>query len=201
MMKRTMRPVSLPWESVVFEPSPDGSLSVSNSTGLGPYPGRFTERLQHWAAVAPDRVLLASRDGEGWRKVTYLEALNFACAIGQVLLDRGLSDTGPVLILSGNGIEHGLLSLGFSQYVVDDGHGLAKAIELAERIATNTVLSNFAIVQALPRIARSDPEGGFLLESLMAAITVGDDEAKARVNAFLEKRVAKVAHPSGESER
>ena len=93
------------------------------------------------------------------------------------------------------------VSLGFSQYVVDDGHGLAKAIELAERIATNTVLSNFAIVQALPRIARSDPEGGFLLESLMAAITVGDDEAKERVNAFFEKRVAKVAHPSSESER
>jgi len=93
------------------------------------------------------------------------------------------------------------LSLGFSQYVVDDGQGLAKAVELAERIATNTALCNFAMVQALPRIARSDPDGGFLLESLMAAITVGDDEAKARVNAFLEKRVAKVAHRSGESGR
>jgi len=52
--------------------------------------------------------------------------------------------------------------------VVDDGHGVAKVIELAERIATNTVLSNFAVVQALPRIARSDPDGGFLWESLMA---------------------------------
>jgi (methylthio)acryloyl-CoA hydratase len=93
------------------------------------------------------------------------------------------------------------LSLGFSQYVVDDGHGLAKAIELAERIATNTVLSNFAMVQALPRIARSDPDGGFLLESLMAAITIGGDEAKARINAFLEKRVPKVAPLAGESER
>ncbi len=92
------------------------------------------------------------------------------------------------------------LALGFSQYVVDDGHGLAKAIELAERIATNTALSNFALVQALPRIARSDPDGGFLLESLMAAITIGDDEARARVNAFLEKRAPKVAHPS-EGER
>jgi enoyl-CoA hydratase/carnithine racemase len=92
------------------------------------------------------------------------------------------------------------LSLGFSQYVVDDGYGLARAIELAERIATNTVLGNFAMIQALPRIARSDPDGGFLLESLMAAITIGDDEAKARVNAFLEKRVPKVAHLS-ESER
>jgi enoyl-CoA hydratase/carnithine racemase len=93
------------------------------------------------------------------------------------------------------------LSLGFSQYLVDNGHGLAKAMELAGRIATSTVLSNYAIVQALPRIARSDPEGGFLLESLMAAITIGDDEAKVRVNAFLEKRAAKVAAGSGESER
>jgi (methylthio)acryloyl-CoA hydratase len=90
------------------------------------------------------------------------------------------------------------VSLGFSQYVVDDGHGLAKAIELAERIATNTMLSNFAIVQALPRIARGDPDGGLLMESLMASITVGDDEAKARI---LEKRTPRVAPVSGESER
>src|SRR6266403_560321 len=112
MMKMGIRPVALPWDNVAFEPSPEGCLRVRNSAPLSPYPGRLTERLRHWAQVAPDRVLLASRDGEGWRKVTYLEALNSACAIGQALLDRGLSDTGPVLILSGNGIEHGLLSLG-----------------------------------------------------------------------------------------
>jgi feruloyl-CoA synthase len=112
MIKNELRAVALPWKNVVFEPSPDGSLRVRNETPLGPYPGRLTDRLRHWAEVAPDRVLFASRDGEGWRKVTYLEAFNSACAIGQALLDRGLSDTGPVLILSGNGIEHGLLSLG-----------------------------------------------------------------------------------------
>jgi feruloyl-CoA synthase len=38
------------------------------------------ERLQYWASATPDRVLLASRDGEGWRKITYLEALNAARA-------------------------------------------------------------------------------------------------------------------------
>jgi feruloyl-CoA synthase len=111
-MKMGIRAVVLPWENVTFEPSPDGSLRVRNSAQLGPYPPRLTERLRHWAAVAPDRVLFASRDGEGWQKVTYLEALNSACAIGQALLDRGLSVSRPVLILSGNGIEHGLLSLG-----------------------------------------------------------------------------------------
>jgi (methylthio)acryloyl-CoA hydratase len=87
------------------------------------------------------------------------------------------------------------VSLGFSQYVVDDGEGLTKAIELAERIATNTTLSNFAITQALPRIARSGPDGGFLTEGLMASITADDGEARARINAFLEKRGPKAAHP------
>jgi enoyl-CoA hydratase/carnithine racemase len=86
--------------------------------------------------------------------------------------------------------------LGFSQYVVDDGQGLITAIELAERIATNAVLSNFAVVQALPRIARADPDTGLLMESLMVAIAAGDDEAKARLHAFLEKRAPKVSHQS-----
>jgi enoyl-CoA hydratase/carnithine racemase len=86
--------------------------------------------------------------------------------------------------------------LGFSQYVVADGHGLAKGIELAERIAANAVLSNFAVIQALPRIARAEPETGLLMESLMAAIAESDDEAQARLNAFLEKRTAKVTDRS-----
>jgi len=77
--------------------------------------------------------------------------------------------------------------LGCSPYVVADGQGLAKGIELAERMAANAVLSHFAIVQALPRIARADPETGLLMERLMAAIAVSDDEAKARLKAFLEK--------------
>jgi feruloyl-CoA synthase len=111
-MKMGMRPVALPWDNVTFEPSPEGSLRVRNSAPLSPHPSRLTEPLRHWVQVAPDRELLASRDGESWRKVTYLEAFNSTCAIGQALLDRGLSVTRPVLILSGNGIEHGLLSLG-----------------------------------------------------------------------------------------
>lgn len=94
------------------------------------------------------------------------------------------------------GAEEGA-SLGFSQYVVEDGHGLAKGIELAERTASNAVLSNFAVMQALPRIARADPETGLLMESLMVAIAASDDEAKTRLHAFLEKRAPRVTHRSG----
>jgi (methylthio)acryloyl-CoA hydratase len=86
------------------------------------------------------------------------------------------------------------VALGFSQYLVERGQGLTRAIELAERIATNAPLSNYAVLQALPRIARADPDVGFLLESLMSAVAVADDEAKLRLRAFLEKRAEKVSH-------
>lgn len=81
---------------------------------------------------------------------------------------------------------------GFSQYLVAEGTGFAKACELARRIASNAPLSNFAVTQALPRIADLSQSDGLFLESLMAAIAQGDDAAKERVRAFLEKRAGKV---------
>jgi len=85
-------------------------------------------------------------------------------------------------------------SMGLSHYLVDNGTGLAKGIELAEKIATNAPLTNFAIMHVLPRIAEGDPASGYVTESLMAAIAQGSDEAKARLKDFLEKRGAKVTH-------
>lgn len=81
---------------------------------------------------------------------------------------------------------------GLSQYLVDDGESLAKAMEAAQRIAGNAPFTNFAVMHMLPRIARSDPATGFATEALTAAIAQGEDEAKARLKAFLEKRAPKV---------
>jgi len=83
-------------------------------------------------------------------------------------------------------------SLGLSHYLVGNGKGLAKGIALAERIATNAPLTNFAVMHVLPRIAESDPASGYLAESLMAAIAQGSKDAKARLKDFLEKRGKKV---------
>ncbi len=85
------------------------------------------------------------------------------------------------------------MAIGLSQYVVEPGAGLAKGVELAERVATNAHLTNFAILQALPRIAESGHAEGLLTESLMAAIAQEDPEAKRRVDAFLAKRAPKVS--------
>ena len=81
---------------------------------------------------------------------------------------------------------------GLSQYLVPDGDGFAKACDLATKIASNAPLSNFAITQALPRIADMTQSDGLFVESLMVAIAQGDDAAKDRVRAFLEKRAGKV---------
>ena len=83
-------------------------------------------------------------------------------------------------------------AVGLSQYRVAAGAGLAKGIELAQKIAANAPLSNFAVVQALPRIADLSAQDGLFMESLMAAIAQGDDAAKERVRAFLDGKAAKV---------
>ena len=82
-------------------------------------------------------------------------------------------------------------AIGISHYLVPPGAGLAKGIEIAQRIAVNSPISNFAITHALPRIARSDSVGGYLTEALVAAIAQHSDEAKARLKAFREKRAPK----------
>jgi enoyl-CoA hydratase/carnithine racemase len=86
-------------------------------------------------------------------------------------------------------------AVGFAQYLVEDGAGYAKGLELAHKMAGNAPLTNFAVIQALPRIAEADPRIGYVMESLMASVAQSAPEAKARVRAFLEKRAAKVERP------
>ncbi|MGQ9369531.1 crotonase/enoyl-CoA hydratase family protein [Azospirillum sp. ST 5-10] len=83
-------------------------------------------------------------------------------------------------------------AMGLSQYLVEPGEGLDKAMELAGRVAANAPITNFAVIHALPRIAEADPRQGFMMEALMAAVAQGSDEAKDRLRAFLEKRAKKV---------
>ncbi len=81
---------------------------------------------------------------------------------------------------------------GFAQYLVPAGTALDKALALAERIATNAPLTNYALTHVLPRIAEQPADHGFLTEAMMAGIAQSAPEAKARVRAFLEGKAAKV---------
>jgi enoyl-CoA hydratase/carnithine racemase len=88
------------------------------------------------------------------------------------------------------------LAVGLSQYVVDDGQAVPRAIELAERLAQNAPMSNFAVMHALPRIADQSQSEGLFTESLMAAVAESTPEAQSRLRAFLEGRAGKVVKSS-----
>jgi feruloyl-CoA synthase len=85
---------------------------------LETHAARMTDRLLHWASVAPERTFMARRvrnadGGSGdWRHISYAEALASARSIGQALLDRGLGPERPVVVLSENDLEHALIALG-----------------------------------------------------------------------------------------
>ncbi|MGE0308683.1 MAG: enoyl-CoA hydratase, partial [Acidimicrobiia bacterium] len=80
------------------------------------------------------------------------------------------------------------LALGLSHYVVDDGAGMALAEELAAKIASNEPFTNFAIVNALPRIAEADPATGYLLEAAIGGASQSTASAKARIQEFLSRK-------------
>ncbi|MBU6503708.1 MAG: crotonase/enoyl-CoA hydratase family protein [Burkholderiales bacterium] len=82
--------------------------------------------------------------------------------------------------------------IGLAQYLVPPGQAFDKAFELAQRVAQNAPLTNYALMHALPRIAEQPADQGFLTEALMAAIAQSAPEAKTRVRAFLEGKAAKV---------
>ena len=82
--------------------------------------------------------------------------------------------------------------IGLAQYHVPTGTALEKALDLAQRIATNAPMTNYALMHALPRIAEQPADHGYLTEALIASIAQAAPEAKARVKAFLEGKADKV---------
>jgi feruloyl-CoA synthase len=107
-----LRKLKIGSNSSNFERRADGAILVRPVQPLGPYPRKMTEQLLRFAREAPDRVFIAERDAQdAWRKITYAEALHAAKAIGSALLQGGLSAERPLMILSGNDVDHALLAL------------------------------------------------------------------------------------------
>ncbi len=82
--------------------------------------------------------------------------------------------------------------IGLTQYLVEDGKGLEKAIELAKKIASNAGMTNYALMHVLPRIVDSPQDQGLMMESLIATISSSTPEAQRRLQEFLEGRAAKI---------
>jgi feruloyl-CoA synthase len=108
-----LREISFGQTLVTIDSGNDGAIYLRPKMALGDYPVRLTDRLHHWAKSAPDRVFMAERDANGaWREVTYAQMLSSCRRIASALLSRELSAEKPIVILSGNSIDHALMSFG-----------------------------------------------------------------------------------------
>src|SRR6267154_2318110 len=108
-----LRPISFGNPAVNVGRRNDGTIYLHPKTPLGDYPARLTDRLHHWANAEPNRVFMAERDaGRGWRQITYAQLLDSSRRIASALLARGLSAERPIVILSGNSIDHALIAFG-----------------------------------------------------------------------------------------
>ncbi len=91
----------------------DGTLYLRPMEALSAFPERLMDSLEHWAKLAPQRVLVARRVAGGeWHTVTYQQMLARVRRIAAGLLTRDLSAERPIAILSGNSIEHLTLAFG-----------------------------------------------------------------------------------------
>jgi feruloyl-CoA synthase len=110
--RRRMTPLRMLPSATIVEARAGGAIYARSPFELGPYPPRLTDRLVRWASERPDRVFLARRDAAGdWATITYRDTLARVRALAQALIDRRLSPDRPVVILSGNSLEHALIAL------------------------------------------------------------------------------------------
>lgn len=94
----------------------DGTIILRSGYEMGPVDPTIGTWVDRWADRTPNAVFLAERSGVGWREITYGETRQRVRALASSLLDRGLGAQTPIMILSGNSIDHGLLALA-AQYV------------------------------------------------------------------------------------
>jgi feruloyl-CoA synthase len=109
----------IPWPArdIAVDRRADGTVLMRSRLPLDPYPAHVPGLLRRWGVDAPERTWLAQRRGpdRAWRRLSYGEALAAVDALSQALIDLGLGPDRPVMILSGNSLEHALLTLAAQQ--------------------------------------------------------------------------------------
>jgi feruloyl-CoA synthase len=102
---------------IAVERRDDGVIVLKSRIPLKAYDTHIPASLAKWADEAPERIWLAQRAGEArqWHSVSYGEAKRTVDALTQGLIDLGLEAGRPVAILSGNSIEHALMTMAAMQ--------------------------------------------------------------------------------------
>jgi feruloyl-CoA synthase len=107
-----IRPITYAAPNIACERAADGIVYMRPRETLKPYEPSLARLFRAAVEAQPGRIFLAEREGSGgWRSVRYEEARQTVDAIAGALLARGLSADRPVMILSGNAVDHALLML------------------------------------------------------------------------------------------
>jgi feruloyl-CoA synthase len=163
-----LRAISFGNPAVTIDRRDDGTIYLRPKAKLSDYPVRLTDRLHHWAKAAPERVFMAERDASGgWRQITYAQLLTSTRRIASALLARGLSAEKPIVILSGNSVDHALLAFG----------------------ALYAGIPFCPVSPAYSLVSRDYGKLGFLMKLLTPGLVFADDATK-----FADALLANVSH-------
>jgi feruloyl-CoA synthase len=112
LTKPAFRKIEWLARDIAVERRPDGVIILKSRIPLRPYEKHIPASLAKWASERPSRIWLAQRGGADrqWRKLSYGEAKRTVDALTQGLLDLKLKPGSSVAILSGNSIEHALMT-------------------------------------------------------------------------------------------
>jgi len=162
------KPLAMKGPDVSVERRPDGSIVITSNHAPGEGPRSIAHLIARKAAEHPDRPYIKQREpGHGpWRQVTYGEAQRAVDGIAQWLLDRGLTNDDSVMILSGNSIEHALMTLG----AYTAGVPAAPISPAYSLISTDHAKLKHCFDKVAPRVvfAQSGPMFAKALETLKA---------------------------------
>ena len=152
-----LRAISFGDPDVSADRRDDGTIYLRPKRPLGDYPVRLTDRLHYWARLQPNRIFMAERSkGGGWRQITYAQLLSSTRRIASALLARGLSAEEPIVILSGNSIDHALMAFG----------------------ALYAGIPFCPVSPAYSLVSRDYGKLGFVMKLLTPALVFADDAAK-----------------------
>ncbi|KJZ19036.1 feruloyl-CoA synthase [Loktanella sp. S4079] len=163
-------------------------LILTSKIPLDPVVERTADWLHKWAQDTPDAVFLAERKGDGWREVTFAQALNDVRNIATSLGARGLGQDTPIVIMSGNSIDHALLSFG-AQYAGVPTVPLAEQYSLIPEAHGRLI---YVLNKVKPAMAFVDDAGRYAAAlalpelsgvEIVASTTVG---APGKVTAFAD---------------
>jgi feruloyl-CoA synthase len=171
-----LRAISFGNPAVSVERRDDGTIYLRPKARLGDYPVRLTDRLHHWARAEPNRVFMAERDATGgWRQITYAQLLASTRRIASALLARGLSAEKPIVILSGNSVDHALIAFG-ALYAGIPFCPVSPAYSLVSRDYGKL---NFLMKLLTPGLVFADDAGKFA-DALAANVSLGTEIAASR---------------------